>query len=261
MRLSIDSLSCGYGRKDILQGVSLSLESGQVLCLLGANGSGKTTLLKTVVGLIMPRLGAILMDGEDIMHWTPKQRASCLGYVPQEHTPPFAYTVRDVVLMARAVHLKLFSAPEKRDLLIAEKALDQLQIRHLAEQLYTEISGGERQLVLIARALAQEPHFLILDEPTANLDFGNQIRVLRTIQFLRSTGIAMFMTTHSPDHAFLCGTHVALMKNGRILAAGDPQEVLTESLLTEAYGVSLKVLHLTSHPPMVVPALSEKELA
>lgn len=259
MRLSIESLSAGYRDKDVLTDFSLCLESGEALCLLGANGCGKTTLLKTILGLLPLRKGRLCLNGEDIGNWTPRKRASFFGYVPQEHTPPFAYKVRDVILMARSVHLKLFSSPGKHDLAIVERSLDQLQISALAEANYTEISGGERQLVLIARALAQEPRFLILDEPTANLDFGNQVRVLQTIRQLRSSGLGLLMTTHMPDHAFLCGSQAALIHKGRLIATGAPQSVLTEAQLTYTYGVPLKVLAIDSGFPIVLPVFQEKE--
>lgn len=253
MRLEVANLSAGYGKKQILYDLSLNVASGEALCLLGANGSGKTTMLKTILGLLPARTGRVTLDGRDLEGWSVRQRAACLGYVPQEHSLPFAYKVKDVVLMARSVHLKLFALPGRQDIRIAEEALDQLQISRLADALYTEISGGERQLVLIARALAQQPQILILDEPTANLDFGNQIRVLQTIKRLRSSGLGMLLTTHSPDHAFLCGSHVALLQHGRLLATGTPQSVLTAEQLSQTYGVPLRILSVESETPVVLP--------
>lgn len=253
MKLEISQLSSGYGKKQILFDVSLEVSSGEALCLLGANGSGKTTLLKSILGLLSLRSGTVTLDKDNLSGYSTRQRASVLGYVPQEHSLPFAYKVKDVVLMARSVHLKLFASPSKEDIRIAEEALDQLQISWLGNELYTEISGGERQLVLIARALAQKPKILILDEPTANLDFGNQVRVLKTIKDLRSSGLGMLMTTHSPDHAFLCGSHVALLHHGRLLASGTPEAVLTAEQLSKTYGVPLRVMAVESNTPVVLP--------
>ena len=184
MRLEIERANCGYGGKPVVEDVSLSLDSGAVLCLLGANGSGKTTLFKAILGLLRLNGGRILVDGADTAAWPQRRLARTLAYVPQAHTPPFPFAVRDVVLMARTAHLGLFGSPSRLDAAIAEDAMEKLGVSHLAHARYTEISGGERQLVLIARALAQQSEFLIMDEPTSNLDFGNQVRVLRRVKEL-----------------------------------------------------------------------------
>jgi len=154
MNISVDHVSSGYRGKAVIFDISLALESGEVLCLLGANGSGKTTLFKTILGLLRPMSGKVFVDGEDISRWSRQRLAKSIGYVPQAHTPPFAYCVRDVVLMARSVYSGPFASPGKRDIAIAEESLDRLSILRLANERYTELSGGERQLVLIARALA-----------------------------------------------------------------------------------------------------------
>jgi len=257
VRLSVEHVTAGYGRTPVIQDVSLTLDSGQVLCLLGANGSGKTTLFKTILKLLKPSTGRVRLEGENISTWPHRRLARSLGYVPQVHTPPFAFTVRDVVLMARCVHLGPFASPGKRDAAIADAALERLNIWPLADRLYTEISGGERQLVLIARALAQQPDILVLDEPTSNLDFGNQIRVLRQIHELAASGLGLLMTTHFPDHAFLCASQVALMKQGRILALNRPREALTEASLGDAYGVPLRLVEIDAGSPLriVVPQI------
>jgi iron complex transport system ATP-binding protein len=161
--------------------------------------------------------------------------------------------VRDVVLMARSVHTGTFSSPGKRDIAIAEEALERLDILRMADEFYTEISGGERQLVLIARALAQQPRILVLDEPTSNLDFSNQVRVLRHIKELASSGLGLLMTTHVPDYAFLCASRVALMKRGQILAMNRPKEALTQQSLEEAYGTPLRIVEVEPNLRMVVP--------
>jgi ABC-type cobalamin/Fe3+-siderophores transport system ATPase subunit len=160
------------------------------------------------------------------------------------HIPPFAFEVREIVLMARAAHLAPFASPGKEDRRIADEALDYLGILHLASARYTEISGGERQLVLIARALAQQAQWLILDEPAANLDLGNQIKVFRAINYLAKTGLGVLMTTHVPDHAFLHATRVVLMSEGRILAMDTPANALTEPMLLKAYGVQVSVVEI-----------------
>jgi len=256
MRIAAENLRCGYGRKAVVHDVSLAVESGEVLCMLGANGSGKTTLFKTLLGFIPPLSGTVLVDGGDVRHWPRRRFAETLAYVPQAHIPPFPFTVREVVLTARAAHLGSFSAPGKRDEVITEEALEGLGLTSLANQPYTEISGGERQLVLIARALAQQPRFLLLDEPTSNLDFGNQIKVLRHLKELSKRGLGLLMTTHVPNHVFLCGTKVALLKQGRLVALGKPEDVMTETELQLAYGVPLRIAEVEQNLRVVVPRMN-----
>lgn len=256
MKISVERITAGYHGKVVISGLSLAIESGEVLCLLGANGSGKTTLFKTILGLLRPISGKVCVDGEDIAHWPRQRLAKTLGYVPQAHTPPFAYCVRDVVLMARAAYSGAFASPGKRDIAIAEEALDRLSILRLAHERYTELSGGERQLVLIARALAQQARVLVLDEPTSNLDFGNQMRVLRHVKELAASGLGLLMTTHFPDFAFQCASRVALMKQGKILALDSPQNTLTQTRLEEAYGTPLRIADAGLGMRVVVPRIN-----
>jgi ABC-type cobalamin/Fe3+-siderophores transport system ATPase subunit len=256
MRISAEQVTSGYHGKAVISGISLAVESGEVLCLLGANGSGKTTLFKTILGLLRPISGRVCVDGEDIAHWSRQRLAKTLGYVPQAHTPPFAYSVRDVVLMARSVHSGPFASPGKHDIAIAEEALDRLSILRLAHERYTELSGGERQMVLIARALAQQARVLVLDEPASNLDFGNQMRVLRHVKELAASGLGLLMTTHFPDFAFLCASRVALMKQGRILAIDRPENTLTQASLEEAYETPLRIVDAGLGMKVVVPRMN-----
>ncbi len=256
MSLSVERVTAGYDGKVVVSDISFTLAPGEAMCLLGANGSGKTTLFKTILGLLRPVSGCVRVDGEDIAHWPRQRLAKSLGYVPQAHTPPFAFRVRDVVLMARSVHHGAFASPGRRDMAIADEALERMSLTRLAGERYTELSGGERQLVLIARALAQQAPILVLDEPTSNLDFGNQMRVLRHIQLLAQSGFALLITTHFPDYAFLCATRVALLKQGRILAMGRPDETLTQSLLEEAYGTPLRIADAGAGMRVVVPRMN-----
>lgn len=255
MKISVENIKAGYRGKPVIFGISLEVESGEVVCLLGANGSGKTTLFKTILGLLRPISGRVCVDGEDIAHWPRQRLAKTLGYVPQAHTPPFAYCVRDVVLMARSVYSGPFSSPGKRDIVIADEALDRLGILRMADERYTELSGGERQLVLIARALAQQARILVLDEPTSNLDFGNQMRVLRHVKELADSGLGLLLTTHFPNFAFLCASRVALMKKGRILAMDRPENTLTQVSLEEAYETPLRVVDAGLGIRVVVPRI------
>lgn len=242
MTLELSSVSCGYGAKAVVRDVSFALHSGEAMYLLGPNGSGKTTLFRTVLGLMPPLAGHVRIDGADTAGWSRRALARKLAYVPQAHTPPFPFSVRDVVLTARTAHLDMFASPGKADGIVADRAMEAMGISFLANARYTEISGGERQLVLIARALAQEAEFLVMDEPTSNLDFGNQVRVLRRVKELASSGLGLLITTHMPDHAFLSATKVAVLKDGNILAIGTPDTVMTEDTLQAAYRLSLRIV-------------------
>lgn len=243
MRLEVKNVSCGYAAKTVISDISLEMVCGESLCLLGPNGIGKTTFFKSILGLLKIQSGKILLNGENIDTWSRRKRATKMGYVPQAHTPPFPFKVIEVVTMGRTAHLSFFSSPAKSDREIAEEALNTLGISHLKDRTYTQISGGERQLVLIARALAQNPEFLIMDEPTANLDFGNQIKVLDQVKRLvRKSNIGVIMTTHFPNHAFYCGSKVAVMGKDNIFRVGTADEVITESYLKAIYGVDVQII-------------------
>lgn len=242
MELEFRNLSCGYGPRTVVDGISLSLKVGEVVGLLGANGCGKTTLIKTILGLLPVQSGEVLLDGKNIKNWTSAQIARVIGYIPQMHTPPFPFQVLDVVLMGRTAHIKPFSSPSPKDVKIAARALDMLNISYLRDRVYTEISGGERQLVLIARALAQEPRILIMDEPTASLDFGNQIKVLSHVKQLASMNMAVLMSCHFPEHAFIYSNRAVLLHGGKILHSGTPCESITAERLKTLYGVDVDIV-------------------
>jgi iron complex transport system ATP-binding protein len=179
--------------------------------------------------------------------------AKIIGYIPQTHNSTFAFSVFDVVLMGRAPHLSLTSVPGKKDYKIAEDALKSLGILHLKDKTYTEISGGERQMVLIARVLAQKPRILLLDEPTSHLDFGNQIRTLEVINKLSERGLSVIMTSHFPDHAFLSSNKVAIMNRGTIVDIGTPESVITEDNMRNAYGIDVKILEVNAYRKACIP--------
>jgi iron complex transport system ATP-binding protein len=242
MIFEVKNAVCGYGSTCILNDISLHIESGHVLCLLGPNGVGKTTLFKSMLGFLQLMSGSVLIDGENIRDWPIKKVAKVIGYVPQVHTPPFPFSVLDVVAMGRVAHMGLFGSPGSDDFAEAEKMLERLGISSFKDKIYTQISGGERQMVLIARALAQNPNILIMDEPTANLDFGNQIRVLTQIRALADDGMAIIMTSHFPDHAFLCSSEVGLLQRDSTLMIGSAEEIVTEENLKRAYGVDIRVI-------------------
>jgi len=240
--LEVDALAYGFPGRTIGSGLGFALGDGEVLCVLGPNGSGKTTLFRTLLGLLAPHGGAIRLDGASLAELPRSEVARRVGYVPQAHAGYFAYTVREMVLMGRTAHLTAFAVPGARDREIASSTLESLGIAHLAERPFTAISGGERQLALIARALAQEPRLLVMDEPTASLDFGNQVRVLERIRALAARGIAVLFSTHDPDHAFLCAGRALLLAEGRMLALGTPREVIRAETLERMYRVNVRVL-------------------
>ena len=237
-RIETRGLSIGYGGTVVGEGLDLDLAAGEVLCLLGPNGGGKTTLFRTLLGVLPPIAGEVRIAGRPLSSWPRRELARHLGYVPQAHAGLFAFTVEDVVLMGRTARLGRFAAPSVRDREAARTALGRLGIGALAPRVYTRISGGERQLVLIARALAQEAETLILDEPTASLDFGNQLRVLAEIARLRQDGIGILMSTHQPEHAFKVADRIALLASGRIVAQGPTRDTATARRLADLYGAT-----------------------
>jgi len=241
VKLEARHLDFGYGARQVGHDVSLSVKAGEVLCLLGPNGSGKTTLFKTLLGLLPAQGGGVLIDDVDMRTRARDEVARLVSYVPQAHVAFFPFTVQEVVLMGRTAHLGLFSSPSRRDREAALAAIARMRIEHLADAVYTRISGGERQLTLIARALAQEARVAVMDEPTANLDFGNQVRVLQHIQALAQSGIGVLLSTHDPDHAFICADRVAMLHEGKLARMGAPEETITAASLRELYGVSVEV--------------------
>lgn len=251
--LSARDLAFGYRGHPVGRGVNLDLAPGRVLCLLGPNGSGKTTLFKTLLGLLPLQGGEVSIDGRRLRHLSRADIARRIAYVPQAHDAVFPYTVRDMVLMGRAVHRGLFAAPGREDFRQADAALETLGIAALADRDYTRISGGQRQLALIARALAQGSPLIIMDEPTASLDFGNQVLVLEQVQRLSRAGLGVVLSTHNPDHALACADQVLVLKDGAARAQGEPAGVLSSELLADIYEVDVEVRRLEGGYRVCVP--------
>lgn len=258
MMLSARGLAFGYPGKPVGRAVDLEIRPGEVLCLLGPNGCGKTTLFKTLLGLLPVQGGEVSLEGRPLSEFRRPGIAQRVSWVPQAHVPPFPFAVRDVVLMGRTSRLGPLAQPGSKDIEIARRCLEGLGIAELADADYTRISGGQRQLVLIARALAQEAPLMVMDEPTASLDFGNQALLLAEIVRLAGQGLGILLSTHDPDQALAVGTRVALMKAGNIIAAGAPGEVLTGSSLSEVYGVPVSVERLASGRAVCVPSLARR---
>ena len=239
--LNVKELSCGYDSTRIIDKASFTVEKGDFACIIGANGCGKTTLLKTILGLLPAQGGSAYIDEQDICELQPMQRARLLAYIPQAHTPPFPYSVSDIVLMGRTPHIGNFSHVSSDDKRIVWDALCLLGIEKLAEQPYTRLSGGQQQLCLIARAVAQDAKVIIMDEPTANLDFGNQQMVLHRMKDLSDSGATLLMVTHDPHHALFCANKVVVVKDGQILKTGTPDNIITKETLEDIYHTPIDV--------------------
>lgn len=244
MFLSATDLAFGYRKTPVGRDVTLSVGRGEVLCLLGPNGCGKTTLFKTMLGLLPAQGGQLELEGRAVASFSRAEFARRVGYVPQAQAATFPFRVIEMVLMGRASRIDTFATPTAKDHAAAWAALETLGVAHLSDRIFPEISGGERQMALIARALAQEPDLLVMDEPTASLDFGNQARVLERIRALSASGLAIVLSSHDPGHAFACADRVALMKAGRLVAVGTPEDVVTAPALRSLYGVEVAVAYL-----------------
>lgn len=242
--LEARSVSYAYiPQQTVLSDVSLTVPDRSVIYLLGHNGCGKTTLLEILSGIRPPQAGTVRLNGHDLYHIPSARRAQRVGLVPQMHLPVFAYTVRDVVMMGRTPHLRLFGTPGAHDRAIVDAAIEQVGLAALRNRPYTELSGGERQLTLIARGLAQQTEVLLLDEPAAHLDPRNQHRVLETVSQLAGQNVSFVISSHNPNSALLYAHHVVVMKAGRIVADGRPAEVLTEPVLSAAYEMPVEVIY------------------
>lgn len=254
MTLAARQLAFGFRDRRVGEGLDARIDRGHVTCLLGPNGSGKTTLMRTMLGLLPPLAGHVLLEDRDIAAFTPRERATLVAYVPQAAAADFDFSLREIVEMGRTAHRGVFGRPGARDRDSAQQALERLGIAALAERPLRRVSGGERQLALIARALATEAPVLLMDEPTANLDFANQARVLDEIARLRGHGAAILFTTHHPDHALRIADHALLLRAGRLLAAGPTNSSVNSENLSALYGQSIEVIEVPSGDASVLRA-------
>ena len=265
--VEIEHLSYAHpGGTHRLDDVSLAVMRGEIACLLGPNGAGKTTLLRCLLGLLRSESGSARIGGHELNSLNARRRAQLVAYVPQATATVFPFTTLDMAVMGRTPHLPISATPSRADHEHAFRVLADLGLDHLADQAFASLSGGERGLALVARALVQEAEVLILDEPTAALDLGNSVRVLSVVKSLADSGRTVLMTTHQPDHA-LHGAHRAvLMADGRIMADGDPRTELTGQVLTEVYQTPVEVATASlagiAHPvPMFIPSALVRELS
>ncbi|WP_313181286.1 ABC transporter ATP-binding protein [Lacrimispora sp.] len=241
--LEVNGISFFYKpERMILEDITFQVNKGDILCLLGPNGTGKTTLLRCLLGFGKMKSGSIRIDGKEMSSSvSPRRRARMMAYVPQSSGITFPYEAFEVVLMGRLSHLSLGGSPTEKDRSVARESMERMGILELEHTLFQELSGGERQMVLVARALAQQSDILVMDEPTANLDYGNQVKMLRVIKKLSAQGYTVLMTSHFPEHAFLACSRVVMMQDGYIMAQGTPEEVVTSDSLSALYQTPVRV--------------------
>lgn len=244
MSLEVDSLRFGYDERMVLKNISFTANYGELLSVLGPNGVGKSTLFRCMLGLLRPQSGECRIDGQSTRGMSAKELACLIAYIPQSHYPTFNFSVFDMVLMGTTAQISAASVPGRRQIALAEEALERLGVAHLRDRGYTNISGGERQLVLIARAIVQQAKILIMDEPSANLDYGNRTRVMQTVKNLTREGYAIIQSTHDPDQAFLYSDKVLAVYGGEVLACGTPRETINSALISKLYGVDVEVASL-----------------
>ena len=239
--MHVNDLRFAYGGREVLRGISFDTNYGDFLSVLGPNGVGKSTLFRCLLGLSTPTGGEVTVDGEKVAQLSPAQLARKMAYIPQSHHPLFDFSVLDMVLMGTTSQLGRFAAPGKAQEKMALAALERMGIMHLKDRGCGQISGGERQLVLIARAVAQQAKILVMDEPSANLDFGNKMRVMKTVKGLTDDGYTIIQSTHDPEQAYLYSDKILAIHGGKVLSWGTPREVMTESLISTLYGVDVEV--------------------
>ncbi|MBX9033888.1 ABC transporter ATP-binding protein [Gordonibacter massiliensis (ex Traore et al. 2017)] len=241
MSIEISNLGFSYGKREILHDVSISIPDATLVNVLGPNGVGKSTLFRCILCLNSDFTGTILVNGKNVKDLSVRERSREISYIPQSHAPVYDYEVLDVVLMSTATDLGMLRSPGPRHKRKAYEALERIGIAHLAKRTYTQISGGEQQLVLVARALAQDAKTIIMDEPTSALDYGNTVRVLSCVRQLAKEGLSIVQSTHQPDQAFLYSDKTLVLHQGRVHAFGDPKDVITNELVSTIYGVNVEV--------------------
>lgn len=239
MSVEVNSLSFSYGKREILNDISFSAGSGELVSIIGRNGVGKSTLIKCILGLLKDYDGKIFINGLDTKLLGASRLAALAAYIPQESSPVFNFSVMDMALMGTCPNIGCFSSPGKLQKEAAINALSRLGIEHMKNRFFHQLSGGEKQLVIIAKALAQGAKTLIMDEPTSSLDFGNQIKTLEQIRALCDDGYTVIQCTHNPEHSYIFSDKVVALKDGRLKTVGKPDEVLSCELVSDIYGLEL----------------------
>ena len=242
MNIDIERLSFSYKEgKEVLSETSFSLSNADMTVLLGRNGAGKSTLFKIFLKMLSPKEGRIAIDGKELSSFGSRELSRVFSYIPQSSYMEFPYTVMDTLLMAKASTLSLFSAPKKENEDEAVEILKSFGIGHLVFRIMDNLSGGEKQLVLIARALLQNSAFIILDEPTSNLDYGNQLMVLEKLKELNRNGVGIIYSTHNPELALTYSSKILTLNRGKIATYSSPEKLVEESKLEELYGRKLYI--------------------
>ena len=242
--MEVTNLSFSYGERQVLKNINFSEEYGQILSVLGPNGVGKSTLFRCMLGLMKPQEGDSLIDGVSVRDMSARELSRKIAYIPQSHNPVFNYSVLDMVLMGTTAQMGGFSSPGRAQVKQAREALDRLGIGDLRDRGYGNLSGGERQLVLIARAMVQNAKILIMDEPSSSLDYGNRLRVMETVRDLGKDGYAIIQSTHDPDQAYLYSDKVLALYGGEVLSFGTPEETIRDEVISKLYGVDVEVCSL-----------------
>ncbi len=259
MSIEVRDLSFSYGSHEVLRDVSFDIPDAALVNVLGPNGVGKSTLFRCILGLSTHYAGEIRVNGKDLRRLPVRERAREVSYIPQSHAPVYDYEVLDVVLMAAGNDLRMLSTPGKSQVKRAYEALERIGVERLAHRSYTQISGGEQQLVLIARALAQNAQTIIMDEPTSALDYGNTVRVLSCVRQLAREGLSIVQSTHNPDQAFLYSDKTLVIHDGRVRAFGDPYDTITSELISDLYDVDVEVNSLYGDEVRVCVPVRELE--
>lgn len=251
-------MSFQYGQHAVFKDISFSLKEGELCAILGVNGSGKSSLFKCCMGFLQPSSGQIKLQEQSIKKLKTAEIAKKVSYVPQEHPITFPYLVREMVLMGRTTHISNFFNISDEQYVKAGEALKSLSLDHLADNAFSQLSGGQRQMVLIARAIAQETPLMLLDEPTSSLDFKNQLLIWNTLLHLKKMGKSIFICTHDPNHVLWFCDRVLVLDDQKLIADGHPHEVLNEKILKQIYG-PVCGLHQLEDQWMVMPFLNNKE--
>lgn len=257
--LIIDNISFSYEEKEVLDNISFAVKKGQLISIIGPNGCGKTTLINCILGVNKISRGSMTYRGRELDRMSVRERAKLFSYVPQEKGHIFPYTVLEIVLMGRTPYHSIFSSPNDRDTEIALEALEMVGMDRFKDKLFTKLSGGERQLVVLARSLAQESDIILMDEPTASLDYRNEIMFLEMVRSLCiNKNKTIIMSTHFPNHSFYFENHhldtsVIMLSDKRIKYQGLPSKVLTEEHIYDIYGVKSKILTYDDNKKHIVP--------